>query len=142
MLKKPQHTSPHQQRYFLPSLREALRACLRQIKPAVISLWGGGSKRCIVCQSSNKHDCLQRIKMCFLNCVAGEMTVCTFVASPPPMSDIWNAKSSAEPFALSPPNPPILPSSARPADKPRLLELSQSFGRNKLIKRIIKSLTQ
>lgn len=40
------------------------------------------------------------------------------------------SKSSAEPYAP-----------ALPEDKPRALELSQSFSRNKLIKRIIKSLT-
>lgn len=45
---------------------------------------------------------------------------------------IWKSisKSSAELYAP-----------ALPEDKPRALELSQSFSRNKLIKRIIKSLT-
>lgn len=48
------------------------------------------------------------------------------------LSAIWKSitKSSGEPCA-----------SALPEDKPRALELSQSFSRNKLIKRIIKSLT-
>lgn len=108
--------------------------------------WGGNSH--IICQSSNKHDCSRRIKNAIPGswcCRNGDVSVCC-IANSDDMPYIWNAQSYAAPFVRpthlphSHPHHTSFPPAPDPADKPRLLELSQSFGRNKLIKRIIKSL--
>lgn len=73
------------------------------------------------------------------------MSVCC-IANSNDMPYIWNAQSYAAPFVPparlsdSQPQRTSLPPAPVLQTRPRLLELSQSFGRNKLIKRIIKSL--